>query len=202
MPQIKAVIFDADDVLIIKPKMFSQHLEEDYGIKRSVTSKFFTGDFQNCMIGKADLKEELEKHIKVWGWKGSVEELLKYWFKVEHDVNHELVELIKRLKNKGIKSYLATNNEKYRTEYIRNEMGFSVFLDHIFASGEIGSKKPDSGFFEHMFDKINQDFKISKEDVLFVDDDPENIEAAKTFGFQTLLYRNFPDFEKLINTFL
>ncbi len=199
---IKAIIFDADDVLIIKPKMFSQYLEEDYGIPASVTAKFFKGDFQNCLIGKADLKEELKKCIKEWGWEGTVDDLLKYWFKVEHNINHELVELIKALKAKGIKTYLGTNNEKYRTEYIRNQMGFSKFLDHIFASGEIGHKKPDLKFFGHVFEKIAQDSKVSKNEILFIDDDPENIEAAKSFGFQTLLYKNFPEFQSLINSFV
>ena len=200
--KIKAIIFDADDVLIIKEKMFSQHLEEDYGISREKISDFFTGDFQKCLVGKADLKEELKKKITEWGWKGSVEQLLDYWFKVEHHIDEQLVEFIRELKSRKIKCYLGTNNEKYRTEYIRDEMGFSKILDKVFSSAEIGHKKPSSEFFESMFHDIEKTDEIERGEVLFVDDDPENIEAAKKFGFQTHLYNNFHDFENLIDQLL
>lgn len=53
---IKAVIFDADGVLI-KAERFSLHLERDYGITKERTLPFFTGIFKDCLIGKADLKE-------------------------------------------------------------------------------------------------------------------------------------------------
>lgn len=194
---IKAIIFDADDVLISKPKMFSQYLEEDYRIPTTVTSKFFKGDFQKCLVGEADLKEELKKHIKEWGWKGSVEELIDYWFKVEHHVDVELVEFIKKLKSMKIKCYMGTNNEIYRTKYLESKMFNSVF-DKIFSSANLGSKKPELEFFEKMFAEISKNSKITKHEILFVDDDQENIGAAKYFGFQTFLYKTFSDFEKLI----
>ncbi len=201
MQKIKAISFDADDVLIIKPKMFNQYLEEDYGIPASVTAKFFKGNFQNCLIGKADLKEELKKHVKVWGWKGTVEQLLDYWFKVENHVDEQLTEFIRELRSKGLKCYMGTNNEIYRTKYLESVM-FNSVLDKIFSSCNLGCKKPEKEFFEKVFGEISKDSKITKSEILFVDDDIENIEAAKSSGFQTFLYKNFPDFKKSISTVL
>ena len=198
---IKAIIFDADGVLVNKPKVFSECLEEDYGIKRSITSKFFKGDFQNCLVGKADLKKELEKYIKEWEWESSVDDLLKYWFKVEHHTDQRIVQLVKRL-NKKIPCFMAVNQEAYRTEYMKSEMEFSKLFKEVFSSAYVGHKKPYTEFFEHVFKKIGQDLQIKKQEVLFVDDDLENIEAAKSFGFQTLLYKDFPDFENLITQLL
>jgi len=197
MSQIKAIIFDADDVLIIKPKRFSQCLEEDYGIKKSVTSDFFKKDFQNCLVGKSDLKKELEKHIKEWGWKGSVDELLAYWFKVENHINDRLVQFIEELKSMKIRCFMGTNNEIYRTKYLESEMFNSVF-DKIFSSARLGCKKPETRFFEKVFAEISKNSKITKTEILFVDDDPENIDAAKSFGFQTFLYKAFPDFKQSV----
>ena len=147
---IKAIIFDADGVVITNDLYFSQQLERDYGISTATTEPFFKGDFQDCLIGKADLKEKLAKHIKDWNWQGTVNDLLDYWFKCEHNVNKKLIKDIQKLRAKGIKCYLATNQEKYRTDYITKKMGFGNFLDGIFSSAHIGHTKPNKKFFEHI----------------------------------------------------
>src|SRR5262245_13195253 len=121
---IKTIIFDADGV-VIQGKQFSTELEKEYGISKEKTANFFETDFPKCLIGKGDLKIELAKHIEDWGWQGSVEELLNYWFKAEHKLNEPLVDYIEQLKQRSVKVYLATNNEKYRVEYMLKEMGFS-----------------------------------------------------------------------------
>ncbi|MEI6118943.1 MAG: hypothetical protein WCP92_07125 [bacterium] len=47
-----------------------------------------------------DIKEALKPHLKDWNWKGSVDELLEYRFKVEHSIDQRIVEDIFKLRNK------------------------------------------------------------------------------------------------------
>ena len=57
---IKVVLFDVDGVLA-NAEPFSRQLERDYGITQRMVGPFFQERFQECLVGKADLKEELSK---------------------------------------------------------------------------------------------------------------------------------------------
>ncbi len=74
---IKAIVFDAEG-MVVSSKIFSHELEKDFGISASLFLPFFKTTFQKCLVGKADLKKELQPLIKTWGWHGSVDELLDY----------------------------------------------------------------------------------------------------------------------------
>ncbi|MFA5946166.1 MAG: hypothetical protein WC802_04640 [Patescibacteria group bacterium] len=71
----KAILFDADGMTLLSPK-FSARIQEAYGIIWDKMKPFFSGPFQECKLGKADLKEELAKVIKDWGWQGSVSDVV------------------------------------------------------------------------------------------------------------------------------
>ncbi len=151
------------------------------------------------MTGEADLKELLAEHVKIWGWKGSVEELLAYWFKCEHNVSEKLITDIQKLRAKEIKCYLATNQEKYRTDYIINEMGFGNSFDGVFSSAHIGHTKPNKAYFQHIVDKLSP---IAPTEVMYWDDSEKNIAAAKEFGFDARLYTKYEDFDKELQRLL
>lgn len=188
---VKALLFDADHVVINKPTLWSQRLMEDYGIPANVVLPFFQNEFQACLVGRADLKEELKKYIFTWGWKKSVDELLVYWFNSEHYVDERVIDKINGYRNKGIVSYLATDQEKYRTEYIRNEMGLGSVFGAIFSSAYIGAKKSEQGFWKTVVSELAP---LSKENLLLWDDDSKNIESAGTFGLVSELYTSYDDF--------
>lgn len=193
---IKAIIFDADG-MIVHGERFSNRLAKEFGISTEVTGKFFKTKFQDCLIGKADLKDELKNYITEWKWKGSLDDMLGFWFLKEVNIIDErFIELITDLRNKGIKCYLATNNEKYRTDNLVDDRGLGAWFDGVFSSAYIGSKKPESEFFTKILSKIDIP---NKAEVLFTDDDPENIEGAESFGLPVLHYTDFEDFKRKVN---
>jgi len=186
------ILFDADGVTIHSEMMFSQKLEQDYGIPMEKMLPFFKGVFQECLFGQADLKEELEKVIGDWGWKKTVDEMLKEWFVFENRPDQKMFDFIKELRTQGIKCYLATNQEIHRGKYLREEMDFNHLFDGLFISAEVGYKKKDPKFFEKIYEQIGEE--IPKDHTLFIDDEEENINAAKQVGIATYL---FDDLEKL-----
>lgn len=188
----KAIFFDADGVLIRNKYLFTDQLKQDYGIEIQKMLPFFTGVFRECAIGKADLKEELGKVIDEWGWKGSVDELLRYWLSKGTEIEEEVLKYIKAVKAQGVRCYLATDQEKYRGEYLQRTFGNGNPFEQVFFSAAIGTSKKTEPFWEAVFAKVNE----PREQTLFVDDDEDNIKAVSSFGIDTLLFRNLNDLKK------
>lgn len=126
-------------------------------------------------------------------WEKSVEELLRYWFKSEHKVDENIIEAIKKLRQRGIKCYLATNQEKYRTEYFIHQMGLGRVFDGIFSSASIGAKKPEPAFFSHIKKSLAA---VQGSEILYWDDAEENVKAAREFGFKAEVYTTFDQFKR------
>ncbi len=200
----KAIFFDADGVLVKNRHLFSEQLEKDFGIKKEIMTPFFTGVYSQCSLGKADLKKELTKVVDDWGWKGTVDELLAYWFSVGTEIEKDVVGFIKELKEQGVRCFMTTDQERYRGEHLRNTLGGGKVFEDVFFSAEIGSPKKTESFWEEVFARINTASRdsfsqiISKDETLFVDDDEINIEAVSGFGINVLLYRKLDDLRKKI----
>lgn len=190
---IKAIIFDADGVLVNEEnKYFSRFLEEEYNISRSVTKEFFEGEFTDCIVGKKDLRDVLPEYLKKWGWNVSFEEALRYWHTKEHIMNDPLMQELEKYKEKGIKLFVATNQEKYRVEYMLHEMGFAEIFTKTFASFSFGHRKPAQEYYEKMLAELGG---MTPEEILFWDDRPENVTAAREVGLHAEQYKNFDTFK-------
>jgi FMN phosphatase YigB (HAD superfamily) len=72
-------------------------------------------------------------------------------------------EYILKLKDNGVKAYLATNNEKYRTEYLWNVVGIKNFLEGLFSSCYLGYMKPEVEYWQEIYKVLN---KYPKENIL------------------------------------
>lgn len=191
---IRVLLFDVDGVLA-NGEQFGKRLARDYGITAEMTAPFFSGPFLKCLVGNADLKQELTSELAQWGWQGSVEEFLHYWFTSEHVIDEPLVNNVQQFRQQGIRCYLATNQEQHRTTYILHEMGFADTFDGIFSSAYIGYMKHDRAFFEAVLHELDG---VKAEEILFWDDSPGNIATAREAGLQAELYSSFGDFQEKV----
>ena len=198
---IKAVIFDADGVMI-NSDHFSDVLSRDYQVDKAKEKEFFTTIFQDCLVGEADLKRSIAPYLPSFGWKGTVDDFLQYWFKTEHKVNEPLVAYIAQLRERGIWCVLATNNERYRTEYMLENMGFDGIFDKVYSSAHLGLKKPAMDFFGRVVQEMQelQSSQIQDNEILFWDDDQENIDGARAYGLHAEFYKDYPTFLKTMQT--
>ncbi|HAY12667.1 TPA: hypothetical protein DDY55_03710 [Candidatus Falkowbacteria bacterium] len=83
---------------------------------------------------------------------------------------------------------------------MKNDMGFKDVFDHIFSSADIGYKKPEREFYEFIFNWINKTDSATKDEIFYIDDSQDAIDAAKTFGINAHFYTGFEDFTNQINT--
>jgi putative hydrolase of the HAD superfamily len=192
---ITTLILDADGVLI-NGERFSDVRARELNADPEKEREFFTTKFQECLVGKADLKESIAPYLLSFGWDKTADEFLDYWFKAEHSLNEKLMEHVQKLRSSGITMALATNQEKYRTQYMLDHMGFKEAFDNIYSSAHLGLKKPAVEFFAHVVDSLG----VSKEEVLFWDDDMANIDGAKSYGINAEFYSDYDSFISTMET--
>jgi len=183
--------------VMIDAEMFSLQYQKEFGVSNDEMLPFFTGDFKDCLIGKADLVEKVTPWLPKWKWAGSVEEFLDFWFKAEHNVDERMTDIVKKLKDKGIRCYLATNQEKYRTQYMKDKMGFENLFHHVFSSADIGAKKPKKEFFQFILNELKNEHRIQPHEIMFFDDTEENIDGAKELDIDA---HHFTDYDSFMET--
>jgi len=191
---IKAICFDADGVVVYPQMQFSIFLAENYRITPEMTLPFFNGMMEECLLGRRSLEDLLPPYLQVWGWPGTLREFIQTWYDQDNCVDRRLTAAIQTLRKQGIQCCLATSQECGRALYMREVMGFHNIFDALFISCEIGCKKPDPAFFRH----IQKHLGLDGGTLLFLDDRPENVEAARKFGWNAELYTDFPAFEAFL----
>lgn len=198
MSSIGAIVYDCDGMLVHEER-FSRRLEAFHNIPMDRTLSFFKNEFQECLIGKADLRTELEKSKAEWGWAGSVDELLEFWVAPEHNrIDERFHSVLDEQRARGIRVYLATNNEKYRSDNLIQARGLGAWFDGTFTSSALGAKKPDPEFYASVMRTI----ALEPSQVLFWDDDQGHIDAARALGLQAELYSDFEKFEERMKALL
>jgi len=113
-------------------------------------------------------------------------------------VNRTLVSWIKK-KKKNYTICALTNNTAILDRLLKKKFKIYYIFDHIFNSAEMGLVKPNPKFFKYTLKKL----KAKPKECLFIDNNPENIKAAKKIGFSVILFLTNKDFlEKIKNLIL
>lgn len=81
------------------------------------------------------------------------------------------------------RSYLLSNTDEIHLPWCRDRFALDSFLDGMILSYEIGAMKPDHVIYEVGLRK----FGLAAEGCVFIDDLPENLEGARSYGIHTVL---------------
>jgi len=191
MKSFRVALFDVDGVLVIPPELFSQQYCEKYGVDPALQTRFYaTKEFKDSTVGKFDLKDAIRMHGDLWKWSGEPEELLQMWFDGENYPNQELLEIVSQLRQEGALVYLATQQEKYRAEYLK-EVVFKDKFDGIFCSCDIGYGKHEDHFWKNVLSQLGKTQPgITPSEIVYFDDRQSLVDKAKEFGIQAYLYEN------------
>ena len=191
---IKAIIFDADG-MVINGERFSDRFSKKFNIPLEAINVFFDKEFEDCELGKKDLKQVILPYLKEWKWQGAMDDLLKFWFKESYRVDKEVIKIIGGLREAKTICILSTNQEKYRVEFMKNEMGLAGVFDFIISSHQVGYFKDNPEFYRKLLELIPD---IKTDEVLFFDDREKNIQAAESLGIKVKLYKNINDLKECL----
>jgi beta-phosphoglucomutase-like phosphatase (HAD superfamily) len=69
-------------------------------------------------------------------------------------------------------------------EYLRTKQADWSLFDKVYTSANAGERKPNLGFYKHVL----HDIAIDPRSVIFVDDKPENVLSARSFGMRGIIF--------------
>jgi len=184
MHRIRCIAWDFDGVLnrnVIDGRFIWQDELSRFGIDKQHFEDFMFADgFWPIMRGQEDLLHRLERYRDHAGFAAKAETLLNYWFVNDALPCAKMLALMDQLQATGLRQIIATNNEHRRSSYIENEMGYAARVEKLYSSGRMGVAKPDTGYFR----AIEADLGLAPDEILFVDDYRDNIDAAAACGWQ------------------
>ena len=159
--------------------LWQDNFEADLGVSAKVFTEFVfkAPRFAEVLTGQRDLMDLLAEWVLAHDVPHAPEFVLDYWLAKDANTDPQVLDWLAACDVPGV---IATNNERNRAEFIWHKMGFSKRMRAIFASGPIGVKKPDAGFFA----QIEVWSGLSPADILLVDDSEKNVQAAATRGWQ------------------
>ncbi len=85
---------------------------------------------------------------------------------------------------KNYRVVLLTNQNALAFRALDKDLHLSGMFDDSIVSGEIGVKKPDKGIFNYILKRFN----ILPNELVFVDDSAENVEAARKAGIRGIQF--------------
>ncbi len=94
------------------------------------------------------------------------------------------IPLVQQLKKAGYGVYYLSNYSKKAYDECAESLGFMPFMDGGLVSFRAGLTKPDPRMFRCFLDQ----YALQPEECVFVDDTPENVEAARGLGFTGILF--------------
>ena len=130
---IKYLLLDCDGIIVARDKYFSQRLLGlGLNLDENEIGKFFSTDFVLCKIGKKDLKNELRKQLPLWNLNWTVGKTIDFWFSAEREFDRNIFNYIIEIRQRGIKVFVPTEQEKYRAADLWENAGLKNITDGIF----------------------------------------------------------------------
>ena len=195
------LVLDLDGVVVLghpEKGSWDKDIERDLGIERHRLGLFFKVHFPRVVLGRADLFETLERVWPELGYAGDYRAFVEYWFAMDSRLDTDVLAQVASWRGEGRPAYLATVQEHHRARHVWDELGLSGHFDGILYSASMGVKKPDREFFERATERLPV---RAADEILFMDDTPANVEAARSVGWHAFLHREAKDLQNAIASF-
>ena len=101
--------------------------------------------------------------------------------------NDEMLSFVRELKlqsNGQLRVYAMSNISRPDYEYLRTKPADWSLFDKVYTSADAGERKPNLGFYRYVLDDIS----VDPCSVVFVDDKPENVLSARSFGMRGIVF--------------
>ncbi len=189
---IKAITFDLDGVYFVKGKSnFIKSLGELGVSEEEARRVFLSSDEMNFQYKTGAMTDE-----EFWSWalaewklSMSAQEIIDLLIQ-GYEVDNDVVAVVKKVRGRGYKTLICTNNFPARINGLHKRFGFLDNFDVSVISSEVGAIKPQKELFEALIEKSG----VSAGEIFYADDYDAAIETATKLGIETLHYTTFDAF--------
>lgn len=177
----KLVLFDLGGVCYEgNIKEFQTWLKDDYNLSISFADSLVSIDHR---MDKAEINiaQLIEEQNKINLASIEIEDICNRWAETFRPLKR-VFNLIRKLSRLGYKVAALSNLDRYNGEYFKARGDFEYF-DYLFFSYEMKVVKPDKQAFLNVIEGTG----LKPDKILFIDDQPANIEIAEELGFNVEL---------------
>jgi putative hydrolase of the HAD superfamily len=107
-------------------------------------------------------------------------------------INNDVISLLREMKG-VLRIVLCSNAGASFLRRVLKDNNIEEVFDEIIISSEIGLAKPDEAFFKETLRILDR----QAGDVIFVDDNEENVKAAQSLGIDSHVFASFEDIKFL-----
>ena len=195
MSDYKNIIFDVGDVLVdFRHRAYMTELGFDEEMITFLTDHIIFTDFwEDLDRGARDVDDANDYFCELYPDRKN--EITMFWENIEKIVAEfdYSKPLILEMKEKGYKVFLLSNYPDKLSDMHWPKFSFLPEVDGYLISAKAGIIKPDPAFYRMLMDR----YRLKAEECVFIDDNPDNIEAAAKLGWHAI---HFTGYEKLRET--
>ena len=194
---VKAVVFDLGKVLvdfdygIAARKLAEQSKASVEEIRSIIDQSPLLFRYECAQMTTAEFFAQVRQQI---GFRGGFEEFAAAFADIFTEMP-EMTRLHAEVRTRGLPTFILSNTNEIAIAHVRRNFPFFAdFTDHIF-SYEEAVLKPRVRIYEI----TEQRTGCRAGEILFLDDKPENVEAAAKRGWQTICHRSAQESRELLH---
>lgn len=187
---IKAVVFDYGKVLCRAP--LDEHIERIasvFGYDHKGYWEAFEVHRPGLDAGLITATEYYHRIARDTGMELSpetVSQLCDWDHEMWTFLEHQMIEWTVELRKAGYKTAVLSNASVEFATHVRGQFEWLKNFDVCIFSGELRMAKPDTAIFEHCL----QQLEVAPHEALFIDDRPDNIQAARETGIRAIQFES------------
>lgn len=152
-----------------EPHYWRYRLDYDEGVLNGRTYWEKLGSDAAIVLSPEQIDQLIENDVLMWA-----------------TLNEQMLAWVRALQDAGMKTAILSNMGADLLRYMRQEFGWLAHFNHHTWSCELGMVKPDPRIYLHTCEKLG----VAPNEAIFLDDKPENIEAAAKVGIHAILFKN------------
>jgi putative hydrolase of the HAD superfamily len=188
---IRAVVFDFGGVLITSitnqlSKIAARHSTDVPTMLTIMLGPHESGNHPWHQAERGEIAvDDIQDALQPWAAQHSIElhgdEIAALMSPGQYTVIQPMLEKVGELKNRGLKTGLLTNTFAEFRPTMEQDLRFEDFTA-VVESFAVGSRKPEPGIYQATADMLG----VAHHEILYLDDFPQNIHMAQSFGWSTI----------------
>ena len=186
---IKLILFDLNGVFItIEDELFVEEFSKQYHLDKKKFQDVYDQFTIQAEYGKISSEEAWKKILGYFKIKENPKKMFQKAMRFKKEIP-DMFALLKRIKTK---TAFITNYYPWAWEFINKKFSLEKRFDLGIVSFQIQSRKPEPKGFQI----ILKHFKVTPNEILFIDDGIKNVDAAQKLGMEAIHFQNKEQLER------